>query len=75
MVGQVRAAAIDFGGFLGVGSRKVVVAWSTLHFMPAEENRQITLNLTRDQMRNAPAYQDGRPVVVLGALAPSVPDL
>src|SRR5437868_3922983 len=27
--GEVRAAVIDFGGFLGVGSRKVAVAWST----------------------------------------------
>jgi hypothetical protein len=29
--GQVRAAAIDFGGFLGVGSRKIVVDWNALH--------------------------------------------
>ena len=28
--GQVRAAIIDFGGFLGVGSRKVAVEWSAL---------------------------------------------
>src|SRR5882724_1763290 len=26
--GQVRAAVIDFGGFLGVGSRKIVVDWN-----------------------------------------------
>src|SRR3954454_20972290 len=30
--GTVRAAVIDFGGFLGVGSRKIVVDWSALHF-------------------------------------------
>ena len=30
--GQVRAAVIDFGGFLGVGSRKIVVDWNALHF-------------------------------------------
>ena len=30
--GQVRAAIIDFGGFLGVGSRKIAVDWSALHF-------------------------------------------
>jgi PRC-barrel domain len=29
---HVRAAVIDFGGFLGVGNRKVVVDWSALHF-------------------------------------------
>src|SRR5262249_60698684 len=28
--GTTRAAVIDFGGFLGVGSRKVVVDWGAL---------------------------------------------
>ena len=28
--GQVRAAVIDFGGFLGVGSRKIAVDWKAL---------------------------------------------
>src|SRR6516165_10183381 len=32
--GRVRAAVIDFGGFLGVGSRKIAVDWSALHFPP-----------------------------------------
>src|SRR6202050_2815256 len=32
--GQVRAAIIDFGGFLGVGSRKIAVAWNALR-LPA----------------------------------------
>ena len=30
--GEVRAAIIDFGGFLGVGSRKIAVDWDALHF-------------------------------------------
>ena len=33
--GQVRAAIIDFGGFLGVGSRKIAVEWNALRF-PAD---------------------------------------
>jgi PRC-barrel domain len=65
--GQVRAAIIDFGGFLGVGSRKIAVDWSTLHF-PQQPNAQITLELTRDQVKAAPEYVEGKPVVVLGAL-------
>src|SRR5215831_2872378 len=32
--GQAAAAIIDFGGFLGVGSRKVAVAWNALRFPP-----------------------------------------
>jgi hypothetical protein len=67
--GQVRAAIIDFGGFLGVGSRKIAVDWSALHFPPpGQPDAKITLELTRDQVKAAPEYQEGKPVVVLGAL-------
>jgi hypothetical protein len=67
--GQVRAAIIDFGGFLGVGSRKIAVDWNALHFpQPGEAGAKITLELTRDQVKAAPEYLDGKPVVVLGAL-------
>lgn len=70
--GLVRAAIIDFGGFLGVGSRKIAVEWSALRFSSPERNEpgpgQITLELTRDQVKAAPEYQAGSPVVVLGAM-------
>ena len=67
--GQVRAAIIDFGGFLGVGSRKIAVDWNALHFpAPAKPEPPITLELNRDQVKAAPEYQDGKPVVVLSAL-------
>jgi len=67
--GQVRAAIIDFGGFLGVGSRKIAVDWSALHFpAPTKPESPIKLELNRDQVNAAPAYEDGKPVVVLSAL-------
>jgi hypothetical protein len=67
--GRVRAAIIDFGGFLGVGSRKIAVEWNALHFPPpSQANAKITLDLTRDQVKTAAEYQEGKPVVVLGAL-------
>ena len=69
----VRAAVIDFGGFLGVGSRKVVVDWGALHFAP-EDQQHITLNLTRDQVKAAPEYRPGKAVVVLGAAATRNPE-
>ena len=66
--GRVRAAIIDFGGFLGVGSRKIAVEWNALHFpVPGKPEERITLDLTRDQVNAAPAYEDGKPVIVLGA--------
>jgi len=66
--GQVRAAIIDFGGFLGVGSRKIAVAWDALRFQPdAKKVERIGLELTRDQVQAAPEYKEDKPVVVLGA--------
>lgn len=66
-VGATRAAVIDFGGFLGVGSRQIAVDWAALNFSPAGQPERITLNLTRDQLKSAPQYEKGKPVVVLGA--------
>jgi hypothetical protein len=66
--GMVRAAMIDFGGFLGVGSRKIVVDWNALHFgRIADKGESITLELSKEQVMAAPEYKDGTPIVVLGA--------
>ena len=66
--GTVRAAVIDFGGFLGVGSRKIVVDWNALHFGQIASNSDaITLELTKAQVSAAPEYKEDKPIVVLGA--------
>ena len=66
--GTVRAAVIDFGGFLGVGSRKIVVDWSALHFGQVTNKKEsITLELTLEQVKAAPEYKEDTPIVVLGA--------
>jgi PRC-barrel domain len=65
--GEPRAAVIDFGGFLGVGSRKIAVDWNALHFSPSDKPSEVTLDLSRDQVKAAPEYGDKKPVVVLGA--------
>jgi hypothetical protein len=67
--GQVRAAIIDFGGFLGVGSRKIAVDWNALRFPEAGSGKSeiITLELTRDKLKGAPEYKDKSAVIVLGA--------
>ena len=66
--GTVRAAVIDFGGFLGVGSRKIVVDWNALHFgRIANKSDSITLELTKEQVTAAPEYKEDAPIVVLGA--------
>jgi hypothetical protein len=66
--GTVRAAVIDFGGFLGVGSRKIVVDWRALRFGAiANKSDSISLELTKDQVSKAPEYKEDTPVIVLGA--------
>ncbi len=66
--GRARAAIIDFGGFLGVGSRKVAVDWKALRFVPtAAKKYGIVLELTREQVKPAPEYKEGKPTIVLGA--------
>jgi hypothetical protein len=66
--GRVRAAVIDFGGFLGVGSRKVAVDWDAFKFsLEGSKPDVVTLALTRDQVKAAPEYKDKQAVVVLGA--------
>jgi sporulation protein YlmC with PRC-barrel domain len=68
--GQVRAAIIDFGGFLGIGMRKIAVDWRALNFAPAGKPGSITVDLTRNQVRLAPEYKRGEPVVVVSSASP-----
>jgi hypothetical protein len=66
--GRTRAAVIDFGGFLGIGNRKIAVDWDALNFAPDLEGREfVTLELTRDQIKSAPLYRDRRAVIVIGS--------
>src|SRR4051812_4867051 len=66
--GTVRAAVIDFGGFLGVGSRKIVVDWNALRFGAIANKRDsISLELTKEQVSAAPEYKEDTPAIVLGA--------
>jgi sporulation protein YlmC with PRC-barrel domain len=68
--GQVRAAVIDFGGFLGIGMRKIAVDWRALNFAPGGKPGTITVDLTRNQVRLAPEYKRGEPVVVVSSAFP-----
>jgi hypothetical protein len=68
--GQVRAAIIDFGGFLGIGMRKIAVDWRALNFAPGGKPGGISLDLTRNQVRLAPEYKRGEPVVVVSSASP-----
>lgn len=53
----VDAVIIDFGGFLGIGTKPVAVAFDTLTFQRDQNNdRYVRLNVTREQLDQAPAF-------------------
>jgi hypothetical protein len=68
--GQARAAIIDFGGFLGVGSRKIAVDWGQLAFKPDSSGGQIALSMTREQIQGAREFKDNTPEPVDVAAPP-----
>jgi hypothetical protein len=55
--GRPRAAVIDFGGFLGVGSRKIAIDWELLQFRPADRTQPVHLALGRAEVQAAPEYK------------------
>lgn len=63
--GQPRAAIIDLGGFLGVGDRRIAVAWRALHFAVAAGHDTITLDMTLDQIKATPDFH--RPIAPTAA--------
>ncbi len=65
--GRVRAVVVDYGGFLGLGSRKVAVAWSDLRFGPEGQNAVVMTNLSPERLSTAPEVRMGKPVVVISA--------
>jgi len=68
--GDLLAAIIDFGGFLGVGTRKIAVDWRMLHFPQSDGMNKLIADLPRDELRNAPAFKANEPIVIMGAPAP-----
>ena len=52
--GRPRAAVIDFGGFLGVGSRKIAIDWKALDFKSLGRAGTAELGLTRAQIAATP---------------------
>jgi hypothetical protein len=62
--GRVQAAVIEFGGFLGIGTRKIAVEWSALSFVIDGKQPVVIVEMTRDQLRVAPEYKPNEPAVV-----------
>jgi predicted O-methyltransferase YrrM len=54
---RVQAAVIEFGGFLGIGTRKIAVDWSAISFENDGKRTIVIVDLSRDQLRLAPEYK------------------
>jgi sporulation protein YlmC with PRC-barrel domain len=57
--GQVKAAVIGVGGFLGVGEKNVAVPFNSLHVQPKADSstiEKITVSYTKDELKNAPKF-------------------
>jgi hypothetical protein len=64
--GKPRAAIIDFGGFLGVGNRKIAIDWNALHFDLGEKKKVLVLDIGRDQLKAAPEYKESdKPIAIV----------
>ncbi|HKF61541.1 MAG TPA: PRC-barrel domain-containing protein [Dongiaceae bacterium] len=75
--GKPRALVIDFGGFLGVGSRKIAIDWRLVHFQRENKDAPVLLHLGRAEVQAAPEFVPGvEPLRMLGppAILPASPN-
>jgi hypothetical protein len=57
--GQIKAAVIGVGGFLGVGQKDVAVPFNSLQVMQKADSssiEKITVTYTKDQLKDAPKF-------------------
>jgi hypothetical protein len=72
--GHVRVAIIDFGGFLGVGTRRIAVDWPLLRFDLSTRDKPLILRVDRQKLQAAPEYNPNKPRVLVPPAAPDAPD-
>jgi hypothetical protein len=71
--GHVRVAIIEFGGFLGVGDRRVAVDWSLLRFPPGGQDKSLTLSVSGKRLQSTPEYKNSiHPQALMAPQTPAV---
>jgi sporulation protein YlmC with PRC-barrel domain len=55
--GRVRAAIVEFGGFLGIGENEVVVPWDRVNVA----GDRVIVNMTEEQIKAEPRWERDRP--------------
>ncbi len=72
--GRVRAAVIEFGGFLGVGNRRIAVDWSLLRFHPGDQDTALRLSVGVKTLQSVPEFKNSaRPRALMAPQPPAAP--
>ena len=58
--GKVDAFVVSVGGFLGIGEKDVAVPFSAIHVVDKSGKRYLTMNATKDALKNARAFRYDR---------------
>lgn len=69
--GRPQAAILDYGGFLGVGKRRIAVSWRALRFAPGEKTGTVSLLLGPEQLKAIPEFKTDGPIVAAAPPGPS----
>ncbi len=69
--GRVQAVIVDYGGFLGIGSRKVAVSWPDLRFGSSSDPNAVAVDLPAERLARAPLVRAGQPVIAISSRRPA----
>ena len=58
--GQIEAAMVGVGGFLGAGEKDVAVSFNAIKPAKKKDKTYLTLNTTKDALKNAPGFKYDR---------------
>ena len=67
--GRPLAAVVDVGGFMGLGIRRVALAWELLRFRVEPDMVRMSVEIGSDRVTAAPEYRPGDATTILSAPA------
>jgi len=72
----VRVALIDVGGFLGIGEKTVAIPFTDLQYKKVDNSNepQVTVAMSKDDLKNQPAYDTNQLDKAAAANAPATTD-
>lgn len=69
--GKVQQVVVSVGGFLGVGSRHVALAWNQIRSDASTD--VAVVDMTKEQLKSAPEVQERRKTAAIPPTAPATP--